>query len=180
MELLTEHLTQVMQTLLATQTLDERHVLVFGVSTSEVAGKPIGSEGSQEIAATLFAGIRSIQQEQGFHLAFQCCEHLNRACVVERKTAERFAWDEVTVIPVRHAGGAMASYAFHHLDEAVCVETIRADAAIDIGDTLIGMHMKPVAVPLRSEQKKIGAAHVTMAYTRPKRIGGARAVYPDS
>jgi uncharacterized protein (TIGR01440 family) len=96
---------------------------------------------------------------------------------VERATADRFHLDEVTVIPVRQAGGAMASYAYHQLNDAVMVEHIRADAGIDIGDTLIGMHIKHVAVPVRSKVKSIGEAHVTMAKTRPKLIGGARAVY---
>ncbi|SHE97239.1 TIGR01440 family protein [Seinonella peptonophila] len=152
-------------------------VVVFGVSTSEIAGKRIGTEGSEEIAEALFQGIQQARAEIGFQPVFQCCEHLNRACVVERKTAERKGWDEVSVIPVRSAGGAMASYAFAHLDQAICVETIQADAGVDIGDTWVGMHMRPVAVPVRPRLLRIGEAHITMAYSRPKLIGGLRARY---
>jgi uncharacterized protein (TIGR01440 family) len=176
LELSTE-VKQVLYDLLAETHLTDKHVVVFGVSTSEVAGRRIGSQGSDEIAAALFAGIKEVQEETGFHLAFQCCEHLNRALVVERETADRFGWPEVAAVPVRHAGGAMASYAFRHLADAVLVETIQADAGVDIGDTLIGMHLKPVAVPVRPKRKTVGRAHVTMAKTRPKLIGGARAVY---
>ncbi|SFI66782.1 TIGR01440 family protein [Thermoflavimicrobium dichotomicum] len=176
-EKITEEVQSVIHDLLQAMPLDDRHLLVFGVSTSEVAGKRIGTEGSDEIAGALFEGIRQVQEQFGFHLAFQCCEHLNRAVVVERKTAEKFGFVEVTAIPVPHAGGAMASYAFRHLHDAVLVEEVRADAGIDIGDTLIGMHLKPVAVPVRPKLRQIGEAHVTMAKTRPKLIGGARAVY---
>jgi uncharacterized protein (TIGR01440 family) len=172
-----EEIKNVIENLLEEMPLSDKHILVFGISTSEVLGKKIGSGGSDLIASSLFAGIKEMQQRVGFHLAFQCCEHLNRALVVERQTAERFGWPEVTVIPVPHAGGAMASYAYRHLDDAVIVEQIQADAGIDIGDTLIGMHLKPVAVPVRPKQRQVGEAHVTMAKTRPKLIGGARAVY---
>lgn len=163
--------------LLSAMPLNSTHVVVIGASTSEVAGKRIGSSGSEEIAKMLYEGISEVQKQAGFHLAFQCCEHLNRALVVERITAERFGWPEVTVVPVDDAGGAMAAYAYRHMKQPVVVEQIQADAGIDIGDTLIGMHLKPVAVPVRSEQKTIGKAHVTLAKTRPKLIGGKRAVY---
>ncbi|MBA4495949.1 TIGR01440 family protein [Paenactinomyces guangxiensis] len=168
---------QVIEQLLEAMPLTDKHVLVFGVSTSEVAGRRIGTGGSEEIAAALFEGICEVRQKHGFHLAFQCCEHLNRAVVVERVTAERFGWPEVTAVPIPHAGGAMAAYAFRNLNDPVLVEQIQADAGIDIGDTLIGMHLKPVAVPVRPRCLKVGEAHVTMAKTRPKLIGGARAVY---
>lgn len=168
---------QVLQDLLKAMPLSEKHVLVVGVSTSEVMGEKIGSAGSEKVAEALFSAITSLQKKHGFHLAFQCCEHLNRALVVERKTAESFGWQEVTVIPVPDAGGAMASYAFQHMNCPVVVEHIQADAAVDIGDTLIGMHLKPVAVPVRPSISRVGHAHVTMAKTRPKLIGGARAVY---
>ncbi|KPC75875.1 hypothetical protein ADL26_06710 [Thermoactinomyces vulgaris] len=177
MERLSAEVKDAMRELVTAAGLTDKHVVVLGVSTSEVAGHRIGSQGSDEIAAALFAGVREVQQEAGFHLAFQCCEHLNRALVVERAVAERFGWQEVMAVPVRHAGGAMAAYAFRHLADAVLVESIQADAGIDIGDTLIGMHLKPVAVPVRPGRKTIGGAHVTMAKTRPKLIGGARAVY---
>jgi uncharacterized protein (TIGR01440 family) len=172
-----EEIQGVLYDLLQAMPLNERHILVLGVSTSEVTGKRIGTEGSDEIAAACFAGIKRVQEQVGFQLAFQCCEHLNRALVVERKTQERFGLCEVAAIPVPHAGGAMASYAYQHLDNPVLVEEIQADAGIDVGDTLIGMHLKPVAVPVRPQRKQVGQAHVTMAKTRPKLIGGARAVY---
>jgi uncharacterized protein (TIGR01440 family) len=168
----------VLENLLEEMPLSRQHVLVWGVSTSEIQGQKIGSNGSDRIASVVFASIQEVQQRFGFHLAFQCCEHLNRALVVERETAaERFAGSEVMVIPVPHAGGAMASYAYQRFNDAVIVEQITADAGIDIGGTLIGMHLKPVAVPVRPKQRQVGQAHVTMAKTRPKLIGGARAVY---
>jgi uncharacterized protein (TIGR01440 family) len=157
--------------------LKQGQVLVVGCSTSEIIGKKIGTAGTEEVAEMVFRLLREFQAQTGIQLAFQCCEHLNRAIVVERDLAEQKRLDEVTVIPVRNAGGAMASYAFQNLKDAVVVEFIKADAGIDIGDTLIGMHMKHVAVPVRVPQKSLGHAHVTMAKTRPKLIGGARAVY---
>lgn len=157
--------------------MNDRHILVFGVSTSEVIGHKIGSSGSEEIANAIFEGIKIVRADKGFHLAFQGCEHINRALVVERETAEKFNLDIVSVIPIKKAGGAMATYAYHQMKEPVVVEFIKADAGIDIGDTLIGMHLKHVAVPVRSKVKKIGFANVIMAKTRPKLIGGARAQY---
>jgi uncharacterized protein (TIGR01440 family) len=157
--------------------LKQGQVLVVGCSTSEIIGKKIGTAGTEEVAEMVFRQFREFQAQTGIQLAFQCCEHLNRAIVVERDLAEQKRLDEVTVIPVRNAGGAMASFAFQNLKDAVVVEFIKADAGIDIGDTLIGMHMKHVAVPVRVPQKSLGHAHVTMAKTRPKLIGGARAVY---
>jgi uncharacterized protein (TIGR01440 family) len=177
LEKITAEIKTVISDLLRESSLDQRHILVFGVSTSEVAGKRIGTQGSEQIAAALFDGIKQMQEIAGFQLAFQCCEHLNRALVVERKTAEAKNLTEVAAIPIRGAGGAMAAYAFRQLDDPVLVETIQADAGIDLGDTLIGMHLKPVAVPVRSSIPKVGSAHVTMAKTRPKLIGGVRAVY---
>lgn len=157
--------------------LKQGQVLVIGCSTSEIIGKKIGTAGTEEVAEMVFRQLRDFQVQTGVDLAFQCCEHLNRAIVVERSLAEQKHLDEVTVIPVRTAGGAMASYAFQNFKDAVVVEFIKAEAGIDIGDTLIGMHMKHVAVPVRVLQKSIGHAHVTLAKTRPKLIGGVRAVY---
>jgi len=152
-------------------------VLVLGCSTSEVLGKHIGKAGSGEVAAAIYRGIRAVQERIGFAVAFQCCEHLNRALVVEREVMERKGWEEVSVVPVPNAGGSMAAHAFLQMKDPVVVERIQADAGIDIGDTLIGMHLKQVAVPIRPTLKKVGEAHVTAARTRPKLIGGARAVY---
>ncbi|WP_144551655.1 TIGR01440 family protein [Bacillus sp. X1(2014)] len=152
-------------------------LIVVGCSTSEVIGERIGTSGTVEVAEMIFLGLKKLQADTGIDLAFQCCEHLNRALVVERVVAEAKRFDEVSVVPVRKAGGAMATYAFGALEDAVVVEFVKADAGIDIGNTLIGMHLKHVAVPVRVTQKKIGQAHVTLAKVRPKLIGGARAVY---
>ncbi|RYM05528.1 TIGR01440 family protein [Sporolactobacillus sp. THM7-7] len=158
---------------------NDRRLLVIGCSTSEIIGEKIGTSGSADAAASIYEVLRHIHQQTGVRLAFQCCEHLNRALVLDRVQAERRGFEPVTVRPVRHAGGAMATYAYEHLADPVVVEFIRADGGVDIGDTLIGMHLKHVAVPVRSEVKKIGYAHLAMARTRPKLIGGERAVYPN-
>jgi|SRR5690625_619137 len=155
-------------------------IFVIGCSTSEVAGEQIGTSGSEDIARLLYEGLSSLKKQTNIHLAFQGCEHINRSLVIERATLEKFNLDEVNVMPVPSAGGSMASYAYQHMTDPVVVEYIKADAGIDIGDTMIGMHLKPVAVPLRFKQQTIGQAHVTAARTRPKLIGGNRAQYPSS
>lgn len=152
-------------------------IFVVGCSTSEVAGKRIGTSGTFEVAAMIFEQLQAFAQEKKIHLAFQCCEHLNRALVIERETAEQFHFEQVTVVPVREAGGAMAACAYSRFQDPAVVEFIKADAGIDIGDTFIGMHLKHIAVPVRIGQRSLGNAHVTVAATRPKLIGGARAVY---
>ncbi|WP_407083094.1 TIGR01440 family protein [Paenibacillus aurantius] len=158
--------------------VEEGQIVVIGTSTSEVIGRHIGTAGSEEAAAAIFEGVQRVRGRIGFFPAFQCCEHLNRALVVEKELLSRYPLLEpVSVIPVPRAGGSMAAYAFRKLKQPVVVETIRAHAGIDIGGTLIGMHLIPVAVPLRSSVRMIGEAPVSMAYTRPKLIGGARAVY---
>lgn len=157
--------------------LSAEHVLVIGCSTSEVIGKKIGTAGSIDVAEMIFAELKKWRDETGVQLAFQCCEHINRALVVEKETALAKHLEIVSVIPVRSAGGAMAEYSYNAMNDPVVVEFIKADAGIDIGDTLIGMHLKHVAVPVRVSLQSIGNAHVTLAKTRPKLIGGARAVY---
>ncbi|AIG28710.1 TIGR01440 family protein [Brevibacillus laterosporus] len=152
-------------------------LLVIGCSTSEVIGQHIGKAGSQEVAGAIWKGIEEARQQTGFQLAFQCCEHLNRALVVERSILRQYGLEEVSVIPVPRAGGSMAAYAYQHMQMPAVVEHIKADAGLDIGDTFIGMHLKHVVVPVRLSRKQIGEAHLTAAYTRPKMIGGARAVY---
>lgn len=159
--------------------LTAEHILVVGCSTSEVIGQRIGTSGTEEVAQIIFEALDRFKQETGVQLVFQCCEHLNRALVVEKATAQIKQLDQVTVVPVRKAGGAMATYAYHHFKEPQMVEFIKADAGIDIGDTFIGMHIKHVAVPVRSKITEIGKAHLTMARSRPKLIGGERAVYSD-
>lgn len=152
-------------------------LMVVGCSTSEVAGERIGTAGTTEVAEMLFRQLDRLRSRSGITLAFQCCEHLNRALVIGRKDAEERKLEEVSVIPVRNAGGAMASYAFAKLPDAIVVESVKAEAGIDIGDTLIGMHLKPVAVPVRVGRRTVGHANVVLAKTRPKLIGGSRAVY---
>jgi uncharacterized protein (TIGR01440 family) len=160
--------------------LNEQVLLVIGTSTSEVVGSDIGSNGSHEVAEIIYSVLSQIQVQTGVKLAFQCCEHLNRALVIEEETAKERGYEMVSAIPIRKAGGAMATYAFSKMQHPVLVEEISAEAGIDIGDTLIGMHLKKVAVPVRSSVKAIGEAHLTMAKTRPKLIGGIRTVYEKS
>ncbi len=167
----------VLRELVAGKGIGKGHIVVIGTSTSEVLGKHIGTAGAEEIASQLYQGIAIVQQEHGFDLAFQCCEHLNRALVVERALLERLSLTEVSAIPVARAGGSMAAHVYKQLKEPCLVESIQAHAGIDIGDTFIGMHLRPVAVPMRPTIRSIGHAHVTAAFTRPKLIGGTRAVY---
>jgi len=157
--------------------LTSQQIFVVGCSTSEVIGEKIGTSGTSDVAEMIFAEFQKLQNKTGIQLAFQCCEHLNRALVVERATALARNLEIVSVVPVRTAGGAMATYAYEHMKDPVVVEFVKADAGIDIGDTFIGMHLKHVAVPVRASIKQLGSAHVTLATTRPKLIGGARAVY---
>ncbi len=160
--------------------LNKKHLFVIGCSTSEVIGKRIGTEGTLEVAEMIFNELSAFQEKTGIGLAFQCCEHLNRALVLPREIAEKRGYDEVSVVPVRKAGGSMATYAYQQIKDPVVVEHIQAEAGIDIGDTFIGMHLKHVAVPVRTSIKEIGYAHVTFAKTRPKLIGGERAVYTNT
>lgn len=150
-------------------------LVVVGCSTSEIIGSRIGTNSSPETAKTVFEGLYDYAQQMGWHLAFQCCEHLNRALVVER-AAVPFS-EIVNVVPQPKAGGSMATRAYATFADPVVVEQIKADAGIDIGFTLIGMHLKQVAVPLRLENNCIGEAKVLAARTRPRFIGGVRAVY---
>jgi uncharacterized protein (TIGR01440 family) len=177
MEYIRKETAAVLADLHASFPLHEKKLLVLGVSTSEVLGEHIGTNGSEQVAEAIFETICDFQRKHAFMVAFQCCEHLNRSLVVTRQTADYFQLTEVAAVPVRHAGGAMASYAYRHLQDPILVESVVADAGIDIGSTLIGMHLKPVAVPVRAQSPFIGKAHVTMAMTRPKLIGGSRAVY---
>ncbi len=152
-------------------------IFVVGCSTSEVAGERIGTAGTFEVAETLYNELTSFAKQTGVNLAFQCCEHLNRALVVERALVENTLFEEVTVVPAQHAGGALATYAYKQMNDPVVVEFILANGGIDIGDTFIGMHIKHVLVPVRTSVKEIGQAHVTLATSRPKLIGGERAIY---
>lgn len=168
----------VLEELVQAGQIREGQIVVIGTSTSEVLGHHIGTSGTMDVAGQLFEGVRRVRERYGFFPAFQCCEHLNRALVVERELTDRDPLLEpVSVVPVPKAGGSMAAYAYRSFRHPVVVESIRAHAGLDIGGTLIGMHLRPVAVPLRPSIRKIGEAFVQMAYTRPKLIGGVRAVY---
>ncbi|NPV69736.1 MAG: TIGR01440 family protein [Firmicutes bacterium] len=168
---------EVTEGLLEVARLKPGQILVVGCSTSEVLGKRIGSAGSPEVAAAILDALLAITRPRGLYLAVQSCEHLNRALVVEEACAEKYGLEPVTVLPVPKAGGAFAGTAMQVFENPVVVESIRAHAGIDIGNTLIGMHLRPVAVPVRLPVKRIGEAHVVMARTRPKLIGGERACY---
>ena len=153
------------------------NLFVVGCSSSEVAGGRIGKNSNFDVACEIFSGIYPLLQEKKVYLAAQCCEHLNRALILEREAAEKYGYEPVCVIPQPKAGGSFATITYQSLQDPVAVEHIQAHAGIDIGGTLIGMHLKDVAVPLRLSIQKIGEANFLCAYTRPKYIGGIRAHY---
>ena len=151
-------------------------ILVVGCSSSEIKGEHIGKGSDVDAAKAVFEGIMPLLKVRGIYLAAQCCEHLNRAIIIEKK-ALLPGTEIVNAVPQMHAGGSFAVTCFENFEEPVAVEHIKADAGLDIGDTLIGMHLKDVAVPVRLKLKEIGEAHLVAARTRPKYIGGERAVY---
>lgn len=177
MEEIKKQLSAALNDLLAVANLQENDILVVGCSTSEVLGEKIGSYGSLDVAAELYAALKEILAPKKIFLAAQCCEHLNRAIIIEKEAAVKYGFEIVNAVPHAHAGGSFATTVYKMLDNPVTVEQIKAHAGIDIGDTLIGMHLKAVAVPVRSSVKKIGEANLVMARTRPKYIGGERAKY---
>lgn len=152
-------------------------ILVVGCSSSEVCGDRIGSNSNLEVAEAVFQGIYETTKAKGIYLATQCCEHLNRAIIIERE-AVPYA-EIVNVVPQPKAGGSFSTTAYKVFEHPVALEHIKADAGIDIGDTLIGMHLKHVAVPVRLTNNIIGEAHIVAARVRPKFIGGERAHYDD-
>lgn len=162
-----------------TAKLKEGSLFVVGCSTSEVIGGKIGTTSSPETAKAVFAGVYRATAERNVYLVAQCCEHLNRALILEREAAEKYGYEEVNVVPQPKAGGSFATEAYGKFNTPVAVEHIKAHAGMDIGDTLIGMHLKDVAVPVRINQKQIGEAHVVCARTRAKFVGGSRAVYDE-
>lgn len=152
-------------------------LLVIGCSSSEIMGGVIGKASSVDAARAVFDGIYPVLKEKGIFLAAQCCEHLNRALIIEQAAAEKFGYEIVNVMPQPKAGGSFATTAWQNMDCPVAVEHIKAHAGLDIGNTLIGMHLKEVAVPVRLSINKIGEAPIVAARTRPKFIGGERAHY---
>ncbi|QGQ93468.1 TIGR01440 family protein [Paenibacillus psychroresistens] len=180
-ESMADQMETVLTELIEAGSIEAGQIIVFGTSTSEVMGSHIGTSGSLQVAGQLYLGIERVRQKIGFYPAFQCCEHLNRALLLEKECLLQYpGLEQVSAIPVPKAGGAMASYVHSQLQQPVLVETIQAHGGIDIGGTLIGMHLRRVAVPFRSSIRVIGHASVQAAYTRPKLIGGIRAVYTIS
>ena len=166
--------------LLEVANLKEKDLFVIGCSSSEVGGHQIGSFSSTEIADALFEVLYKELKEKNIYLAVQCCEHLNRALILEEEAARYYRYPMVNVVPQPKAGGSFATAAYREFESPVAVEQIRAAAGMDIGDTLIGMHLAQVAVPVRTSVKKIGYANLVCARTRLKYIGGERAHYTDS
>lgn len=162
--------------------LKKGSLFVIGCSSSEILGDQIGTATNLDSAGAVYDGIIPVLEENGIYAAAQCCEHLNRALVVERETMEKFGFEQVNAIPQpNHAGGAFGTVCYQRFKDPVLVETIdqKADAGIDIGGTMIGMHMHSVVVPLRISLRKIGAAPIICARHRPKYVGGQRAIYDE-
>ena len=178
-EVLYKEACQAAEELIEAAGLVEGDLLVVGCSTSEIYGSKIGSDSRPELAERVFTGIWETAKKKGIDLAAQCCEHLNRALILEAQAARIRQYDRVNVVPRPKAGGSFATMAYKYMDHPVAVEHIRADAGMDIGDTLIGMHLKDVAVPVRLSVNKIGEAHLVCARVRPKFIGGVRASYDE-
>lgn len=161
--------------------LEPGDLMVVGCSSSEIGGHKIGSDSNEEIAGAVFSGIYGVAKEKNIFLATQCCEHLNRALIVEKEAARAYGLEMVNVVPQKKAGGSFSTAAYAAFDHPVAVEELHcAKAGMDIGDTLIGMHMAKVAVPVRLSIKRIGEANLVCARVRPKFIGGERAHYDES
>ncbi len=154
-------------------------LVVVGCSTSEIAAHHIGSYSNAALGEAVFTAIYEALKGAGMAVATQCCEHLNRALIMTAQDAERFGYEEVNVVPQPKAGGSFSTAAWKYMEHPVAVEHVQAHAGIDIGDTLIGMHLRPVAVPVRIEHPVIGGAHIVCARTRAKYIGGERAHYNE-
>lgn len=177
LEAITAQARQAAEELLAAAALERGDLFVVGCSSSEIVGGHIGHASSLEAAQAVFAGIYPPLRERGIWLAAQCCEHLNRALIVERDCARQYGYDPVCVVPQPKAGGSFATTAWRTFSAPVAVEHVRAHAGLDIGGTLIGMHLRDVAVPVRLSLDHVGQAILLCARTRPKLIGGSRAVY---
>ena len=166
--------------LIKAASLTKGDLLVIGCSTSEVGGEHIGKGSSMEIAQALHDGIAPVLADKGIYLAAQCCEHLNRAVILEAEAAAKFGYEPVNVVPQPKAGGSFATTVYERMENPVAVEGVSAKAGLDIGGTLIGMQLKCVAVPVRLSIDMIGKARILCARTRPKFIGGIRAHYDES
>jgi uncharacterized protein (TIGR01440 family) len=178
-ELIKQEAKTIILELIEVSKLQPGDMLVVGCSSSEVMGEHIGKGSSMEAAEAIRQAIAPVLTEKGIYLVAQCCEHLNRALIMERACAEKYGYEVVNVLPQPHAGGSFATTVWEHMEHPVAVEHVRAHAGLDIGGTLIGMHLRDVAVPVRLAVKMIGEANILCARTRPKFIGGARACYPE-
>ena len=176
---LTAQARRATEELLEAAHLETGDIFVVGCSSSEIRGGRIGHDSSMEVAAAVLAGVLPPLQEQGVYLAAQCCEHLNRSIVIEREVAKQYGCQIVAAIPQPHAGGSWATNCWRTFKDPVLVEEVKAAAGMDIGGTLIGMHLRRVAVPVRLSMDHIGEAILLCARTRPPFIGGSRAVYSD-
>ena len=170
---------QAAEQLVAAAKLKKGDLCVVGCSSSEIVGENIGKGSVFEVGQAVFDGIYGVLKQNGIYLGCQCCEHLNRAVVVEGEYAAAHGLEEVNAVPQPKAGGSWATAGYRAFEKPTVVEKVRANAGIDIGDTLIGMHLKEVAVPVRLAVRQIGQANVVCARTRPKFIGGCRAVYDE-
>ena len=177
---LTAQARRATEELLEAAHLETGDIFVVGCSSSEIRGGRIGHDSSMEVAAAGLSGVLPPRQEQGVYLAAQCCEHLNRSIVIEREVAKQYGCQIVAAIPQPHAGGSWATNCWRTFKDPVLVEEVKAAAGMDIGGTLIGMHLRRVAVPVRLSMDHIGEAILLCARTRPPFIGGSRAVYSDT
>lgn len=176
-EKIVEQSKNMIEEFLSVVKMNKGEILVVGCSSSEIVGETIGKGSDFNAAKAVYEGIAPILNENGIYLAAQCCEHLNRALVVERECAEKYGLEVVCVVPKAKAGGSFATAAYENFREPVVVEKIKAHAGVDVGSTFIGMHLRAVAVPVRLSIKTLGDANLTFARTRPKYIGGPRAQY---
>lgn len=177
---ITDNAKQIVKEVIEAGNLKENDIFLVGCSTSEIIGDKIGTNSHPDIATDLINAIYEVLNEKGIYLAVQCCEHLNRAIVIEQKIAQIKGYETVNVVPQPKAGGSCATAAYKLFENPVMCEHIKADAGIDIGSVLIGMNLKEVAVPLRTSVDHIGKAYVVCARTRPKFIGGIRAIYDEN
>lgn len=172
-----EQAKAITEELIETAGMKPGQILVVGCSSSEIAAHKIGCYSSKEVGETVFRAIYEVTQKHGLYLAAQCCEHLNRSLIIEEEAALKYGLEMVNVKPQLKAGGSFSTAAWNGFLSPCAVEKIQAHAGIDIGDTLIGMHLRAVAVPVRTAVKEIGYAHVVCARTRLKYVGGERAIY---
>lgn len=170
--------SKALEELLAVTNLKKGDIFIIGCSSSEIKGQHIGKGSDLNAAKAVYDAVYPILKEKGVFLAAQCCEHLNRSIILEREALLPGA-EIVNVVPQLHAGGAFSMEVYENAHDPVAVEEVKAAAGMDIGDTLIGMHLKSVAVPVRTSVKKVGEANLVCARTRPKFVGGSRAVYND-